>query len=262
MTLPFYKYHGTGNDFIMVDNRKGILKTNPELIATLCHRRFGIGADGLILIEDFSGADFNMLYFNADGTQSLCGNGSRCAVAFARQLNIITDSTRFNTIDGLLSATIADGLVKLGMNDVSEIQQKANDAAFLNTGSPHYIQWTDEVETLDVVAQGRAIRYSEEYSKAGTNVNFVAKGTDVHSLTVRTYERGVEDETYSCGTGVTAAALAASLKGLKSPVNIQTKGGILTVYFNIADTNNFTEIYLEGPAVLVYHGNIEVPSDL
>ena len=209
MKLEFFKYQGTGNDFIMIDNRQKIFsQEDTKLIGELCDRRFGIGADGLILIENHSGCDFKMIYFNSDGSQSLCGNGGRCAVAFAKYLGIIESKATFEAIDGLHYATIDEDYVKLQMHDVSSVK-KISDDLFLDTGSPHHIKMTDSLKSLDVKTEGAKIRYSDRYGESGTNVNFVSKdSTDTFSI--RTYERGVEDETLSCGTGVTAVATAAT----------------------------------------------------
>lgn len=255
MILPFYKYQGTGNDFIMIDNRM-LRDYSNTLISKLCDRRYGIGADGLILIQNHDKYDFEMIYHNADGSQSLCGNGSRCAVHFAQYLGIIDHKTHFLTIDGPHEASIEDDLIHLKMNNVSEIQIINNDF-FLYTGAPHYIKFVDNLKNLDVYKEGKALRYSKAFQKEGTNVSFVERKKG-GMLFVRTYERGVEDETHSCGTGATAVALAASTKGWESPVDIKTKGGKLKVYFESDGANKFRNIYLMGPAVMVFKGEIEI----
>ena len=257
MKLVFHKYQGTGNDFIMIDDRKSLFpESNLSLIRKLCDRKFGIGADGLILIREYKGLDFDMVYFNSDGTQSLCGNGSRCAVMFARSLGICGDQARFNTIEGHLRATVENDRVHLGMPDVHEVKQVGSDL-FINTGSPHYIRYVKDVKNFDVYEEGRAIRYSGQYGERGTNVNFVEPDGD-NSIFVRTYERGVENETLSCGTGVTASALAHSLKGHASPVTVDTPGGTLAVSFMKNDNGGFNTITLIGPAEKVFEGSIEI----
>lgn len=254
----FFKYQGTGNDFIMIDDRSEIFDlNNHELIAHFCHRKFGIGADGLILIRNHQEADFEMIYFNADGyLTSLCGNGSRCAVMFAHQLNIIKDQCRFLTVEGILDAKIKDNLVHLKMPDVDNVESYENHY-FLHTGSPHHICYVDDIENYDVYNNGRKIRNGAPYFEEGSNVNFV-KSIAENKIFVRTYERGVEDETLSCGTGVTAAALVHSLKGATSPVKINTLGGELQISFEKEVGNKFKNIHLIGPAVLVFGGEVSV----
>lgn len=253
MEIPFYKYQGTGNDFIMIDNRSLFFDRNRhDLVAALCHRRFGIGADGLILLQNKEGYDFEMVYFNADGREgSMCGNGGRCIVKFAYDLGVIGNTTRFIAVDGPHDAKVEDGLVHLHMIDVPSVQQESN-YFFMNTGSPHYVAKVNNIDQYDVVPNGKTIRYSDTFKPAGTNVNFMEKKGD--RLFVRTYERGVEDETYSCGTGVTAAAIAASYQGIDSPVAIQTLGGPLSVSFDKQADGAFQNIYLIGPAKQVFQG--------
>lgn len=258
MSLTFYKYQGTGNDFIMIDNRSGIFDaSNLEAVRELCDRRFGIGADGLILIENDNALDFNMIYFNADGSKSFCGNGSRCAVAFSKYLGIIDNETRFLSTDGEHEATIGnDSQVALKMHDVTAIE-KGDDYYYINTGSPHYIVASDDLSKVDVKTAGAAIRYNDRFRAEGTNVNFVHYSNDV--LSVRTYERGVEDETLSCGTGVTAAVLSiAHQKDISSGnMNVSTLGGKLQVSF-VNNTNGYQDIWLIGPADFVFKGEIMV----
>ncbi len=257
MAFRFYKYQGTGNDFVMIDDRNLQFPINQQLIENLCDRHFGIGADGLILLQNVVDYDFKMVYFNADGREgSMCGNGGRCVVRFAEFLGLFKEKTTFIAIDGVHEATTTDEAVALKMGDVGEIQTN-NDYDFMNTGSPHYVAFVEDIELVDVKPKGQEIRYSKAFVPSGTNVNFVQK-LDQNTVYVRTYERGVEDETYSCGTGVTAAALSTHLKyGLSSPINIITKGGKLRVSFERNNTKNtFHDIYLIGPAVQVFEGEI------
>jgi diaminopimelate epimerase len=260
MKIPFYKYQGTGNDFIMIDQRqkKYIKKTDKKVINHLCDRRFGIGADGLILLQLTEGADFEMVYFNADGSESsMCGNGGRCIVAFAHFLQVVGNQCLFKAIDGMHEAKIDDnGWVELKMIDVKDIEI-GKDYYLLNTGSPHFIVFVEDLTDIDVYENGREIRYSERFKTEGVNVNFVEIKPEI--LEVATYERGVEDETYSCGTGVTAAAIAYHLKnGKATEVPIQTKGGNLKVRFNKNTEGVFKNIWLCGPATQVFKGNIIV----
>ncbi|APG58963.1 diaminopimelate epimerase [Christiangramia salexigens] len=259
MKLEFYKYQGTGNDFVMLDNRDSILpKNSTKLIRDLCDRKFGIGADGLICLEnpENNTDDFKMVYFNADGNESsMCGNGGRCLVAFAKFLGIIENSARFTAIDGPHEAIVKDGIVSLKMQDVEEFKE-GDEFIFLNTGSPHHVSFIDGVSHLDVKKEGAAIRYSKLYRDGGTNVNFVQE-ISKDTFSVRTYERGVEDETLSCGTGVTAVALAASFtsKTDSEKVKLITPGGELSVSFKKQD-KKFTDVWLSGPAQQVFKGDI------
>lgn len=256
MELEFYKYQGTGNDFIMIDNRaQGFDETNIPLVTRLCDRRFGIGSDGLILIKEKEGYDFEMVYYNADGSQSMCGNGARCAVAFSRFLGLLSDSCRFYAIDGPHEARFHQGQVELGMSPVTGISTIEEDF-YVNTGSPHHIRLVDEIKDFPVVEEGARIRYSDRYPK-GTNVNFVSVISD-QEIFVRTYERGVENETLSCGTGVTACALVVgAIKG-QNKVKIQTLGGTLMVSFTSNPDGSFKDVLLIGPAEQVFHGSIKV----
>lgn len=255
MDLEFYKYQGTGNDFIMIDNRNSAFdETNLALVARLCDRKFGIGADGLILIKEKEGFDFEMVYFNADGSQSMCGNGARCAVAFSRFLGLLTDECHFYAIDGPHVARYYEGEVELGMSPVDRINEVGEDF-YLNTGSPHYVRMVENVREYPVVAEGARIRYSEDYPE-GTNVNFVSVISE-EEIFVRTYERGVEDETLSCGTGVTACALVFGREKRKKEVGIQTLGGRLRVRFAVSP-EGFQDILLIGPAEQVFNGRINV----
>ncbi len=257
MTIEFYKYQGTGNDFVMIDNRlESFDKTNTALIEHLCDRRFGIGADGLILLENHPTSDFKMVYYNADGNQSsMCGNGGRCITAFANYLGIIKNKTTFEAIDGAHHAVIEGDVIKLKMQDVKSIEPYEHHL-FLNTGSPHHVQMEFDLEILDVKTKGSRIRYGAPYYKEGSNVNFVKKLCEDEFL-VRTYERGVEDETLSCGTGVTAVALAMNYNGEteKNLVKLQTRGGLLQVSFE-KEGEGYKNIWLIGPAAQVFKGSI------
>jgi diaminopimelate epimerase len=259
MEVTFYKYQGTGNDFIMIDNRDGRFPADQEVIASLCARHTGIGADGLILLQEHPGYDFSMRYFNADGAEStMCGNGGRCVIAFARYLGVCGDKTLFLAVDGEHSGEIHDGLIRLKMNDVKEIRE-TGDGWFLDTGSPHYVLFREEVEHTDVFREGRALRYSERFSPGGTNVNFT-QVIGQQTIFNRTYERGVEDETLSCGTGSIAAALTHThiRQNVSSPVTVLTRGGKLKVHFQPGKEKIFREIYLEGPAQQVFRGVFEI----
>ncbi|MCB0381915.1 MAG: diaminopimelate epimerase [Psychroserpens sp.] len=257
MQLTFYKYQGTGNDFVMIDNRQNNFdKNDTKRIAFLCDRRFGIGADGLILLENHKTANFKMVYFNADGNESsMCGNGGRCITAFAKHLGIIKDSAIFEAIDGMHEATIDNDIVWLKMQDVSSIEHHKSHV-FLDTGSPHHVQLEDELNDLDIKAEGHKIRYGSPYNTSGTNVNFVCKNSN-DNFSVRTYERGVEDETLSCGTGVTAVALAMHYIGEteKNMIALQTQGGKLQVSFEKAE-KGYKNIWLIGAANQVFKGEI------
>lgn len=255
MNTEFYKYQGTGNDFVMIDNRQDTFdKNNTKLIEQICDRRFGVGADGLILLENQSDVDFKMVYYNSDGNESsMCGNGGRCITAFANFLGIIKDSATFEAIDGIHHSIIEKDVVKLQMQDVPTVE-KHESHMFLNTGSPHHVQMESNLEFLDVKAEGSRIRYGAPYFKDGSNVNFVKKLSEDKFL-VRSYERGVEDETLSCGTGVTAVALAMNFinETKKSSVSLQTRGGKLIVEFE-RNGIGYNNIWLIGPATQVFKG--------
>jgi diaminopimelate epimerase len=260
MQLEFYKYQGAGNDFVMIDNRSGFFpKDNTQLVAHLCDRRFGIGGDGLILLENDSDTDFKMVYYNSDGNQSsMCGNGGRCLVAFAKDLEVIEDKTTFIATDGLHHASFEDnGLVSLQMIDVPSIAIK-NDHSFLNTGSPHHVQMVEDLEHYNIKEEGAAIRYGELYGAAGSNINFVKKIDDT-TFRLRTYERGVEDETLACGTGATAVAIAMNATGQTdaTAINVNVEGGKLVVSFDKGE-NGFTNVFLKGPAEFVFKGTINI----
>jgi len=241
----------------MIDNRQQTFnKKDTKRIAFLCDRRFGIGADGLILLENHPEYDFKMVYYNADGNEStMCGNGGRCLVAFAQQLGVIADKAIFEAIDGLHHAVVNNGIVKLQMLDVDTIE-KHDSHIFLNTGSPHHVQFEPHIEDFDIKTKGAKIRYGAPYHDAGSNVNFVKTKSD-DTFRVRTYERGVEDETLSCGTGVTAVAIAMHYLGEtnKNHVKLQVEGGTLEVAFDVED-NNYKNVCLIGPATFVFKGSI------
>jgi diaminopimelate epimerase len=256
--MTFYKYQGTGNDFIIVDNRlQRVNKNDTKRIEELCDRRFGIGADGFILLENDENSDFKMVYYNSDGNESsMCGNGGRCIVAFAKFLGVIENETEFLAIDGLHKAKIENDSVYLQMQDVSSVE--VHDAhLFLNTGSPHHVELVSGLTNFEVKAKGSKIRYDQPYNDVGSNVNFVEQLSE-DGFAVRTYERGVEDETFSCGTGVTAVAIAMHKNGntKSSAINLETPGGQLKVTFN-AHEKGYNNIWLIGPAVQVFKGNLE-----
>ena len=260
MQLEFYKYQGTGNDFVMIDNRTAIFpKENTELVAHLCDRRFGVGADGLILLDTDAETDFRMVYYNSDGNlSSMCGNGGRCLVAFAKKLNIIQNETTFIASDGLHYATVSEeNIVSLQMIDVTEIKN-TSEYSFLNTGSPHHVQLVADLENYNVKENGATIRYGDLYGKEGSNVNFVKKIND-STFSLRTYERGVEGETLACGTGATAVAIAMNATGQTNlnAINLNVEGGKLAVSFDI-ENGKYTNVFLKGPAEFVYKGTIEI----
>ena len=260
MNGSFYKYQGTGNDFVMVDNRQNLFpKDNIKLIEQLCDRRFGIGADGLILLETDIDFDFRMVYYNSDGNESsMCGNGGRCIVAFAKQLGIITNQTSFIAIDGMHQATIdQNGLVSLQMKNVENIKLE-RDFTFLNTGSPHHVLLVEDLAHYNIKQEGAKIRYSNLYGEVGSNVNFVSQVNDA-TFAVRTYERGVEDETLSCGTGVTAVAIAMNAIGKTNAnqITLLTEGGQLQVKFQKRDSS-YEDIFLIGPATFVFEGTMQI----
>ncbi len=257
MVQTFFKYQGTGNDFIMIDNRQGKFpKEDLDVISFLCNRKFGIGADGLILLEHHAECDFKMGYYNSDGKESsMCGNGGRCIVSFARRLGIIQDTAHFAAVDGMHQATIKETEISLQMKDVDTIKMRQH-AIFLDTGSPHHVQMVEKLAAFKVAKEGRKIRYGM-YGETGSNINFVEQ-IDPISFAVRTYERGVEDETLSCGTGVTAVAIAMHSSGKTNGthINIQTQGGPLQVTF-VPKENRYEDVYLIGPAKMVFEGEIE-----
>ncbi|HZY80520.1 MAG TPA: diaminopimelate epimerase [Cyclobacteriaceae bacterium] len=263
MKIRFTKYQATGNDFVLVDNRNGSIKLSVEDIQRICDRRFGVGADGLMMIEKHPKLDFNLVYYNADGSQSLCGNGSRAAMKMASSLGMVNGKATFNAFDGAHEGEIKGETVKVKMADVTV----SNGTDFINTGSPHAIRFVSNLKDLNVFEEGKKIRYSDAFKPNGTNANFVELLPD-NKIYVRTYERGVENETLSCGTGVTAAALAAYFKGYTSPVAIKTQGGDLSVQFMAEASGSpdsersqsvtFRDIFLIGPAKMVFEGELDL----
>ncbi|MFY7900438.1 MAG: diaminopimelate epimerase [Chitinophagaceae bacterium] len=258
MLLRFYKYQGTGNDFIIFDNQQNNIQLTTEQVHFLCDRKFGIGADGLMLLNKKEGFDFEMKYYNADGNEgSMCGNGGRCLTQFAFDIGIKKENYLFTAIDGLHDAMIKEGWVHLRMKDVDTIQEYDGDY-ILNTGSPHYVKPVMNIQEIEVFKEGSEIRYSKDFAAEGINVNFV-ETTDEDNIYVRTYERGVENETLSCGTGVTAAALvfAHNERGFNR-VEVETLGGNLAVEFDKIGEHQFTNVWLCGPATFVFSGEIDI----
>jgi diaminopimelate epimerase len=262
MKIEFHKYQGTGNDFILLDNRENMYSgLTAKQVHFLCSRRFGIGADGLIMLNNKANFDFEMKYFNADGNQgSLCGNGARCLLKFASILGIKKDKYNFSAADGIHEAEIdLNGEVRLKMKDVKGVEFSYTHY-ILDTGSPHYVKHIRDAMQVDVVNEGRAIRNSKEFEEEGINVNFVETLND-DTIYVRTYERGVEDETLSCGTGVVASALiSAHNDNGFNRVEVKTSGGKLSVEFDKVSEKEFKNIWLSGPAELVYEGEINIKS--
>lgn len=256
MDFTFYKFQGTGNDFVMIDNRtKTFPKENTDIISHICDRHFGIGADGLILIEDDEKFDFKMIYFNADGSQTFCGNGGRCAVAFAKQLNIIDCKTNFIAFDGPHFAEITNSLIALKMIDVEEIAVQEN-SVFAYTGTQHHVTLVENLDTFNVYEKGKEIRNS--YKSPGSNVNFVQQ-IDATTFKVRTYEKGVENETLACGTGVTAVAIAMHKTGKtkSNAITLPVEGGELKVSFT-EKNGIYKNVFLKGPAQFVFKGIIAI----
>ncbi len=262
MIVQFSKYHGAGNDFVMIDGRnQDISLFEHNLIKNMCDRRFGIGGDGLIILRESALLDFRMQYFNADGYESsMCGNGGRCIAAFACDLGIIRMETRFEGIDGDHEATLMpNGEIRLKLKDVDGVRW-IEDGYLVDTGSPHFIKYVSQLEDLNVDKEGREIRNQARFGSKGVNVNFVQTTRGSNKISVRTYERGVEAETYSCGTGVTAAAICSYFH-FKSDIfsyHVHTLGGNLNVSFKAQHHTHFTDVFLTGPAVRVYEGSIEI----
>ena len=259
MKINFSKYNGAGNDFILIDDSENLINNNKLLINYLCDRHFGIGADGLIILKESNNCDFEILHYNSNGDSgSLCGNGSRCAVLFAYDKGIITRKTIFHAFDGIHNAEILEnGLIKMEMKVNSDIVINSY-GTWLDTGSPHLVIEKNNTDKLDVSNEGRAIRYNDFYEKEGVNVNFIEKISD-DQFKIRTYERGVENETPACGTGSTASAICMNFLGRTKSSNItmKCKGGDLNVQFNSSE-RGYKEISITGPAKLVYEGTIKV----
>jgi diaminopimelate epimerase len=255
MKLQFSKYQGAGNDFILIDNLSGALQLSSDQIQKLCDRNFGIGSDGLILLEASDSADYFVNFYNPDGSQSFCGNGSRCAFRMAQNIGLVTEECSFQGIDGLHHAKSLSENVSISMSDVASVDAY-KDGFIVQTGSPHFVKFTDDLDKIDIIEEAHAIRYDTRYKDKGINVNFVLPESD--GINMRTYERGVEAETLACGTGVTAAALVFALsRDHVEEVKVQTKGGNLSVNFERAG-QGFNKIWLTGPAMHVYDGNIEL----
>ncbi len=260
MNYQFFKYEGCGNDFVIIDDRSNKLELSAETISNLCNRRFGIGADGLLLLRTAPQYDFRMVYYNADGSRAtMCGNGARCISAFAHKMDALNTTGSFMADDGPHTSEIiytegSETQVAISMKDATP-DQYTSDHLFINTGTPHYVIFTDDIHSVDVVTTGRKIRHNPEFAPVGTNVNFVQilpKG-----IIVRTYEKGVEDETLACGTGVTASAMAASLKTGSTSIPVKTMGGNLHVSFT-KKGDTFTNVILTGPTRLVFTGEINI----
>ncbi len=256
MEIQFTKYQGTGNDFILIDNRDENIKLDKVRIQKLTDRKFGIGADGLMLIEHHPEVDFKMTYYNSDGSQSLCGNGSRCAVDYAKNLGLLDCETTFLTTDGVHKAFHNSQLVDFQLHDVNKVVI-GDGFFFVDNGSPHHVKFVENIEAIDVMEEGSRIRQSKMYEPNGTNVNFVEIKVE-NEIAVRTFERGVENETLSCGTGVVASAIASTYKGLNSPIGITTMGGNLSVKFDQVGESKFRNIFLSGPVEKVFEGKIQV----
>ena len=262
MRIPFFKYQGAGNDFILFDNRLGEFDfLSNEQIIRLCDRHFGIGSDGLIKLSAHEDCHFYMDFYNPDATKSFCGNGARCAVAFFAKLTNVHSTIIFEAIDGLHEAIIEDNdRIRLKMNDIYSIEGNDSDSFELNTGSPHLVLIEQSIGSLDVVSKGAAIRFSDKFKQNGINVNFIEE-INQKSIAIRTYERGVENETLACGTGITAAALSIAVKnnlrGIQS-VFVSARGGDLSVEFDQFELGKFRQIYLIGPAQFVFHGTCDL----
>jgi diaminopimelate epimerase len=256
MNVTFYKYQGTGNDFVMIDNRTNIFpKQKTDIISHICDRHFGIGADGIILIENDDFHDFKMIYFNADGSETFCGNGGRCAVAFAKDLGIIENNAYFLAFDGAHFATMENDIISLQMIDVTKITVHEN-SVFAFTGTQHHVEMVNDLTDFPVFENGKKIRYS--YPNPGSNVNFVEQINE-NTFRVRTYEKGVENETLACGTGVTAVAIAMhkTQKTVSNSIILPVEGGILEVSFE-EENGMYKNVFLKGPAKLVFQGNMSI----
>ena len=257
--VPFYKYHGAGNDFVIIDRSEVPIELNTTQIKQICERRYGVGADGLMFYDRHNELDFKMTYFNSDGSESsFCGNGARCIVQFGMDHKGVSDAITFDFKGTPLGAKRKDHFIEINMSNVSRVERLDNDNLFLDTGSPHQIVWVSEVDKIEVEREGSALRYA--FSPAGCNVNFVEL-LEENKLAIRTYERGVEAETHACGTGITAAAIAAYLdqKIAATEIELNAVGGTLWVRFDPSDSG-FVNIYLTGPAIHVFTGIISLSS--
>lgn len=257
MKIDFYKFQGTGNDFIMLDNRDGRYnELTISQIEFLCNRKTGIGSDGLIKLNDSQTLDFEMDFYNPDGSRSFCGNGARCTIAFAEKLGISKTNYEFLAIDGIHQGTYNNEEIGIDIKDVNKVEKRFNDF-ILDSGSPHFIKYTQDISTKNTLEIGRAIRYSKEFNDSGININLVCKDAkDV--IRISTYERGVENETLSCGTGATACALVQGIleEMNEGKVHVITKGGALKVHFTRINDSAFENIWLFGPATFVFEGSI------
>lgn len=265
--INFLKLSGSGNDFIIIDNRAKLVEESnlPEFIKKVCRRKMSVGADGLILIEDTDAADFKWRFYNSDGSiAEMCGNGARCAARFALLNNIAGKTMVFETIAGRVTAIVKQDTVKIGMPDPFDVRigyplalsAGSLKLSSINTGVPHVVIIKESIDDIDVLKTGKEIRFHKEYAPAGTNVNFAVR-LDMGLIGIRTYERGVEDETLACGTGSIAVALVmAAIKGMESPLKVKTKsGGILVIHFK-KTADKFTDIFLEGDARVIYKGEL------
>ena len=257
MIIPFYKYQGTGNDFIIIDDREAKIELSKDKINQITSRKFGVGSDGIILIRNHDEFDFEMIFYNPDGSQSFCGNGSRCAILFSYHMGIVGRDVEFISTDGPHKAKIvSDSKIELKMSDSLQVLNLENGAFFIDTGSPHYVDYLKDVDAIDLIKSAREIRNSSDYIKEGVNVNFIQKMNQ--NIKMRTYERGVENETLSCGTGVTAAALvhASKLSVDKGEIDVFTRGGNLSVGFSF-DGKFFQDVWLKGGAAYVFKGELD-----
>ncbi len=261
MRIDFVKYQATGNDFVMVNNfDRKYDNLSIEQVIKACDRRFGIGADGFILLNKHPNFDFEMIYFNSDGSMSFCGNGARAAIAFAKSKGLINNQAIFLAIDGIHHATIHHELISIQMQNVNGIEKIDHQTFVLNTGSPHYVKMVEDLNQYDIFDFGKSIRYSDQYVSTGINVNLI-KQSSPNAIQILTYERGVEDETLSCGTGATACALATAFNNAslgKNELNVKVRGGELIVHFFQNELNSFTDIFLSGPAQSVFEGIVEL----
>ena len=254
--MKFFKYQATGNDFIIIDNYGKEIKLTSDQVKKICDRRFGVGADGLILLEEKEGYDYSMIYYNSDGNKStFCGNGSRCLAHFAHKKKLFKHKAHFFANNSNYLAFIQKGLISIKMPNISNFKINDDGTIFIDSGSPHVVLFRKNVNKIDVINLGREIRYSEMYSQNGVNINFVEEINK--SLNVRTYERGVENETLSCGTGAVAAVIASHINGLieSGNVNVKTKGGDIKVSYNY-DLNLYKDIYLSSDVSLVFYGEL------